>query len=199
MKNLYLIKDFIFLILCGFFNSLAEYYGFLHTYSINKFEVSKIYMTACICLYKFCPIKEYFLMIFSCFIQKIEWYFYDSSCFFMFYSRSWIMFYYILLKNIHVLMNFSWFFMFDSKSWIMFYYILLPNIYVLSMILINFSQVISPLNHDLIWFYSAQTCFSIAYLKFIQVFHVLFKLFRCYSSFIQVFHVRLTPTTQRRI
>ena len=26
----------------------------------NKFEVSKIYMTACICLYKFCQIKETF-------------------------------------------------------------------------------------------------------------------------------------------
>ena len=80
----------------------------------NKFEVSKIYMTACICLYKFCQIKEYFLMIFSCFIQKIEWYFYDSSWFFMFYSRSWMMFCYILLKKYScftmILMNFSRFF-----------------------------------------------------------------------------------------
>ena len=78
----------------------------------NKFEVSKIYMIACICFYKFCQIKGYFLMIFSCFIQKIEWYFYDSSWFFMFHSRSWIIFYYVLLKNIHVFMNFSRF------SWI---------------------------------------------------------------------------------
>ena len=60
---------------------------------LNKFEVSKIYMTACMCIYKFCQTKEYLFMIFFCFIQKPEGYFYDSSWFFMFYSRSW-MFYY---------------------------------------------------------------------------------------------------------
>ena len=32
----------------------------------NKFEVSKIYMTACMCIYKFCQIKKYMLMIFFC-------------------------------------------------------------------------------------------------------------------------------------
>ena len=45
---------------------------------INKFEVSKIYMTACMCIYKFCQTKEYFFMIFFCFIQKPEGNFYDS-------------------------------------------------------------------------------------------------------------------------
>jgi hypothetical protein len=45
----------------------------------NKFEVSKIYMTACMCIYKFCQIKEYLFMIFFCFIQKHEGYLYDAS------------------------------------------------------------------------------------------------------------------------
>jgi hypothetical protein len=66
-------------------------------------------------------------MIFSCFVQKLEWYF--------------ITFY---QKNIHVLSmiltNSSRFFMFYSRSWMMFYYILLKNIHVLSMILMNFSR-----------------------------------------------------------
>ena len=47
-----------------------QYWNQWHKSSGNKFEVSKIYMTACMCIYKFCQIKEYFLMIFSCFIQK---------------------------------------------------------------------------------------------------------------------------------
>ena len=47
--------------------------------TFNKFEVSKIYMTACMCIYKFCQTKEYLFMIFFCFIQKPEGYFYDSS------------------------------------------------------------------------------------------------------------------------
>ena len=32
----------------------------------NKFEVSKIYMTACMCIFKFCQIKRYMFMIFFC-------------------------------------------------------------------------------------------------------------------------------------
>ena len=67
----------------------------------NKFEVSKIYLTACMCIYKFCKTKEYLFMIFFCFIQNLE-------CFIIF----------ILIK-IHVLLHskkynqdFSRFFMF---------------------------------------------------------------------------------------
>ena len=33
----------------------------------NKFEVSKIYMTACICIYKFCQIKKIFVRDFFLF------------------------------------------------------------------------------------------------------------------------------------
>ena len=100
----------------------------------NKFEVSKIYMTACMCIYKFCQTKKYLFMIFFCFIQKPEGYFYDSSWFFMFYSRSW-MFYYMYLKKyscfitlkkniFKIFQDFSRFFMFYSRSWttFMFYH-----------------------------------------------------------------------------
>ena len=66
----------------------------------NKFEVSKIYMTACMCIYKFCQTKEYLFMIFFCFIQKPEGYFYDSSWFFMFYSRSWMFYMLYVFKRI---------------------------------------------------------------------------------------------------
>ena len=31
----------------------------------NKFEVSKIYMTACMCIYKFCQIKKIYVHDFS--------------------------------------------------------------------------------------------------------------------------------------
>ena len=89
------------------------------------------------CIYKFCQTKEYLFMIFFCFIQKPEGYFYDSSWFFMFYSRSW-MFYYMYLKKYSCLIifkkiysrffkifqDFSRFFMDYSRSWttFMFYH-----------------------------------------------------------------------------
>ena len=38
----------------------------------NKFEVSKIYMTACMCIYKFCQIKEYLFMIFSVLFKNLK-------------------------------------------------------------------------------------------------------------------------------
>ena len=37
----------------------------LQKHNNNKFEVSKIYMTACTCLYKFYQIKKYFNYIYS--------------------------------------------------------------------------------------------------------------------------------------
>ena len=58
------------------------------------------------CIYKFCQTKEYLFMIFFCFIQKPEGYFYDSSWFFMFYSRSW-MFYYMYLKKYSCFITFK--------------------------------------------------------------------------------------------
>ena len=41
--------------------------GKLVIYGENKFEVSKIYMNACMCIYKFCQIKKYFSWFFMIF------------------------------------------------------------------------------------------------------------------------------------
>ena len=70
---------------------------------------------------------------------------------------------------------------------------------------VNFSHVISPLNHELIWsglilffsnlfFNSLSRIFNhllylIVELSFIQVFHVLFMFYSSFSCFIKVFHV----------
>ena len=107
----------------------------------NKFEVSKIYMTACMCIYKFCQTKEYLFMIFFCFIQKPEGYFYDSSWFFMFYSRSW-MFYYMYIKNIHVLLHLKKYISDFSRFFQIFHVLfkILNNIHVLSLIFMKYSR-----------------------------------------------------------
>ena len=85
-------------------------------------QVSKIYMTACMCIYKFCQIKKYVFMIFSCFIQKPERHIYHSSWFFIFYLRSWMITYYILLKKYSSFINdYDEFFMnFQDFSWYFF-------------------------------------------------------------------------------
>ena len=94
-----------------------------------------------------------FVHDFFCFIQKPEGYLYDFSWFFMFYSRSW-MFYYMYLKNIHVLLhlkkyipNFSRFFMFYSRSWIISYYILLE---IYSSFINNFFKIFQDFSSYLI-------------------------------------------------
>ena len=63
---------------------------------LNKFEVSKIYMTACMCIYKFCQIKKYMFMIF-------------------FYSKTQMIFVWIFMI-FHVLLHFL-------KKIFMFYYV----------------------------------------------------------------------------
>ena len=108
------------------------------TFGINKFEVSKIYMTACMCIYKFCQTKEYLFMIFFCFIQKPEGYFYDSSWFFMFYSRSW-MFYYMYLKKYSCFITFKKIY---SRFFKIFHVLfkILNDIHVLSLIFMKYSR-----------------------------------------------------------
>ena len=101
----------------------------------NKFEVSKIYMTACTCLYKFYQIKKYF--------NYIQLYRFHNFFFHISYPRiSW--FFPVLSM---IFQDFSRLFWFNSRSWMISYRSLFKNLneifmifHVLSMILMNFSR-----------------------------------------------------------
>ena len=129
-----------------------------------------------------------FVHDFFCFIQKPEGYLYDFSWFFMFYSRSW-MFYYMYLKNIHVLLHlkkyiqdFSRFFMFYSRSWttFMFYHVF---------------HEIFKIFQDYLCFIKDLEWFLVYVILFIKRIHVLsmilmissrfFRIFQDFSCFIQ--------------
>ena len=145
----------------------------------NKFEVSKIYMTACMCIYKFCQIKRYLFMIFSCFIQKSEGYIHDSLCFIQ-DLECFITF----KKNVHILLSlkniYSRFFMFYSRFWMMFYYILFKKH---SCFINDFHEIfkiihilLKILNDFLLYVFMKCSCFS-------NDFDDIFKIFQDFSRF----------------
>ena len=125
----------------------------------NKFEVSKIYMTACMCIYKFCQTKEYLFMIFFCFIQNLE-------CFIIF----------ILIK-IHVLLH--------SKKYNQDFsclFKILNDIHVLSLIFMKYSRFFKII-YVLLKILSYLCILFIKNSCFINDFDDFFKIFQDFSRF----------------
>ena len=148
-----------------------------HNDRINKFEVSKIYMTACMCIYKFCQIKKYMFMIFFYsktqmifvwifmifhvllhFLKKIFMFYYD-------FKKIYSIFFRIFQDFLSFIKDLEWCF-------ITFY---LKNIHVLSMIFMKFSRFFQ-IFQDL-------SCF----IKYFEWFLIVCILFIKYSCFINDF------------